>query len=276
MIKFRRGLLQGDSICGCLYTVSINPTAWKLRTHDMYQLSKPVQEKMTHSLFVDDLKVYAKSKEKLTEALSDTKSQIMDAGLVWGDIKCAVLHLKRGKVADKDGDIQLDEEITLKYLETQPYKFLGMLETDIHNTDKLIQLLIENISQRTHIIWTSPLSDFNKVLATSSFAMSLVNYFMWSQRINITDLRKIDAAVPSIINDVHARHKKQMNSIVYLPRKYGSRGLLSVEIVYKETKLKSLAKILTSRDPRIRLVREFENEQYKGLKREIGSLTGKE
>ena len=65
--------------------------------------------------------------------------------------------------------------------------------------------------------------------------MSLVNYFMWSQRINITDLIKIDAAVRSIINDVYAKHKDQMNSIQNLPRKYGGRGLLSVEIVYKKT-----------------------------------------
>ena len=137
-------------------------------------------------------------------------------------------------------------------MENQPYKFLEMPEADIHNTDeadihntdKLIQLLIENISQRTNVIWTSPLSDFNKVLATNSFAMSLVNYFMWSQRINITDLRKIDAAVRSIINDVYAKHKNQMNSFLYLTRNYGGRGLLSVEIIYKETKLKSLAKLL--------------------------------
>ena len=85
---------------------------------------------------------------------------------------------------------------------------------------------------------------------------------MWSQRINITDLRKIDAAVRSIIDDVYAKHKNQMNSILYLPRNYGDRGLLSVKIIYKETKLKSLAKIVTSGDPRIRLVREFKNEQY--------------
>ena len=110
VIKFRRGLLQGDSICGCLYTISINPTAWKLRTHDRYQLSKPVQGKMTHGLFVEDLKIYTKSKEKLTKVLSDTKSQMMDAGLVWREVKCAVLHLKRGKVVDKDGDIRLNEE----------------------------------------------------------------------------------------------------------------------------------------------------------------------
>ena len=154
---------------------------------------------MTHSLFVDDLKIYAKSKEKLTKVLSDIKSQMMAAGLVWRDVECAALHLKRGKVADKDGDIRLDEKITLKCLENQPYKFLGMPEANIHNTDKLIQLLIKTISQRTNIIWTSPLSDFNKVLATNSFAMSLVNYFMWSQRINITDLKKIDAAVRAII-----------------------------------------------------------------------------
>ena len=161
--------------------MAINPTAWKLRTQDGYQLSKPVQGKMTHTLFVDDLKVYAKSKEKLTKVLSDTKSQRMDSALVWENVKCAVLHLKKGKVVDKDGDIRLNEKIILKCLEIQPYKFLGMPETDIHNTDKLIQPLIENISQRTNVIWTSPLSDFNKVLATNSFAMSLVNNFMWSQ-----------------------------------------------------------------------------------------------
>ena len=179
MIKFRRGLLQDDSFCGCLYTMLINPTAaWKLITHDGYQLSKPVQGKMRHSLFVDDLKVYAKSKEKLTKVLSDTKSQITDAGLVWRGVKYAVLHLKREKVVDKDGDIRLNEEMILKCLETQPYKFLEMPETDIHNTDKLIQLFIKNVSQRSNVIWTSLLSDFNKVLVTNFFAMSLVNYFM--------------------------------------------------------------------------------------------------
>ena len=159
--------------------MSINPTAWKLRRHDGYQLSKPVPGKMTHSLFVDDLKVYVKSKEKLTKVLSDTKSQMMDAELVWRNVKSAVLRLRRGKVVDKDRDIRLDEEITLRCLETQAYIFF-MPETEIHNTDKLIQLLVENISQRTSVIWTSPLSDFNKVLATNSFAMSLGNYFMWS------------------------------------------------------------------------------------------------
>ena len=92
-------------------------------------------------------------------------------------------------------------------MENQPYKFLGCQKP----TDKLIQLLIENISQRTNVIWTFPLSDFNKVLATNSFAMSLVNYFLWYQRINTTDLRKVDVAVRSIISDVYARHKKQMN-----------------------------------------------------------------
>ena len=85
---------------------------------------------------------------------------------------------------------------------------------------------------------------------------------MWYQKINITALRlrKIDAAVRSIINDVYVKDKNQMNSILYLPRKYGGRGLLSIEIVFKETRLKSLAKIVTSRDPRIGLGREFENE----------------
>ena len=53
--------------------------------------------------------------------------------------------------------------------------------TDIHNTDKRIQLLIKNVSQKTNVIWTSPLSDLNKVLAIKSFAMSLVLIYVVSE-----------------------------------------------------------------------------------------------
>ena len=56
-IRFNRGLLQGDSLCPRLFTLCINPVAWKLKATEGYRLSKPINTSITHLLYIDDLKV---------------------------------------------------------------------------------------------------------------------------------------------------------------------------------------------------------------------------
>ena len=64
-IQFKKGLQQGDALCPLLFTLYLNPIAWKLRAAEGYKLTKPVSQKVTHLLYVDDLKVYASSENKL-------------------------------------------------------------------------------------------------------------------------------------------------------------------------------------------------------------------
>ena len=52
-IKFRRGLPQGDSLCLCLFTICLNPISWKLKATEGYRLSKPIDTKVTHLLYID-------------------------------------------------------------------------------------------------------------------------------------------------------------------------------------------------------------------------------
>ena len=58
-----------------------------------------MKEKITHLLFVDDLKTFQKSEQKLAVVSNKIKSMMHDMGLELNLEKCASVHLKRGKCA---------------------------------------------------------------------------------------------------------------------------------------------------------------------------------
>ena len=92
-IKIKTGVFQGDVISGNIYTLSKNPVSWELRRFDGYTLSKPIKEKITHSLFIDDLKCYNKSVGEQRKMMSHAKALMSDAGLEWNVKKTKVLNM---------------------------------------------------------------------------------------------------------------------------------------------------------------------------------------
>ena len=66
-IQFKKGLPQGDALCPFLFTLCLKLIAWKSSAAEGYKLTKPISQKVTHLLYVDDLKVYASSENKLQE-----------------------------------------------------------------------------------------------------------------------------------------------------------------------------------------------------------------
>ena len=62
MILFKT---QGDAFCPRLFTLCLNPIAWKLKATEGYKLSQPISLRITDLLFIDDLKVLAASERKL-------------------------------------------------------------------------------------------------------------------------------------------------------------------------------------------------------------------
>ena len=64
LIKFNKGLPQGDALCPRLFTICLNPVAWQLKASEGYKLSKPISAKITDLLYIDDLKVFAASADE--------------------------------------------------------------------------------------------------------------------------------------------------------------------------------------------------------------------
>ena len=253
LITFSNGELQGDSLGPTLYTLAKNPISWKIRQQQGYVLSSPIKEKITHLLFIDDLKKYDKSSQLLKHNLECIKSMMEDAGLLWNPKKCKCTHLKRGKLFIED--ITLSCGFKLKCLESvDSYKFLGVPENIEHEISNLSSQLLESIRGRANIVWSSPLSDYNKVIATNTFVNSTCEYFFWSEKFRIDDLKKMDIYVREAMTVNGAKHYQQMNVVLYLSKMRGGRGLKSFEQTYKETKVKATIKLLETSDERVKLV----------------------
>ena len=80
-IMSTKGRLQGDVLCPRLFTVCLNPIAWKLGASDGYRLSKPIDTKVTDLLYIDDLKIIAASESKLTCLMKSVKAATANVGL---------------------------------------------------------------------------------------------------------------------------------------------------------------------------------------------------
>ena len=261
-IFIKSGVLQGDVICPNLYTLSTNPMSWELRRFEGYKLSKPLKGKITHVLFIDDLKTYNNSQKSQCITMSHAKSIMQDAGLTWNVKKTKVANIKRGIADISESHLQLNDASLIPYLESEDsYKFLGILEHQMHDTHILMSKMKEIMVKRANVVWSSPLSDINKVLSTNIFVQSCLEYFMWTERFNITDLREIDTSIRNVMNQHKAKYKLQVNSSLYLPRSKGGRGLKQVEYTYKSTRIKAAVKILTDKDPEMVLVKDFDKKR---------------
>ena len=125
-IRFNKGLPQGDALCQRLFTVCLNPVAWKISAAEGYRLSKPINVKVTDRLYIDDLKISAASESKLSRVMKMVKAAMGDVGLEWNPKKCAVVHVSRGMPLSDDAGVRLDEAARIPSLEDgKQYKFLG-------------------------------------------------------------------------------------------------------------------------------------------------------
>ena len=69
--------------------------------------------KITHLLFMDDLKVYGKDKAEIESLVSTVQLISQDIGMEFGTKKCGVVVLKRGKLCKSEG-IKLINGRTIK------------------------------------------------------------------------------------------------------------------------------------------------------------------
>ena len=85
--------------------------------------------KINHLFFMDDLKVYGKNKAEIESPVSTLQSISQDIGIEFGIKKCGVVVLKRVKLC-KSESIRLINGQTIKEVDDEGYKYLGILELD--------------------------------------------------------------------------------------------------------------------------------------------------
>lgn len=154
-----------------------------LKATEGYRLSKPIGKAVTHLLYIDDLKIFEASREKLGRAMAAVRGAMKDIGLEWNERKCSVAHVTRGTLQPEESESAGDSEreVSNSLAEGSHYKFLGVMENTKQDDDLSLQIAGKAYLQRLSLIWSSPLSDYNKVQASNEFAMPVLSYLMPTQ-----------------------------------------------------------------------------------------------
>ena len=108
-------------MCPNIFTLCKNPISWELRRFEGYKLSKPLSTKITHLLFIDDLRNYTKSFSTLRLVMSYAKKIMLDAGMEWNMKKTLFLNIVRGKVDSSGTEMTLEDGSIINHLRTKSF-----------------------------------------------------------------------------------------------------------------------------------------------------------
>jgi hypothetical protein len=228
-VNINRGIFQGDSLSPILFILSLIPLSLVLnKTQTGYSLgnSKP---RVNHLLFMDDLKLYAKNQSELDSLVQSVRLFSDDIKMEFGISKCAHLQIEHGKVTKSEG-IRLPNKTEIKSLDAgDSYKYLGILQSDKTHNNEMKSNLTSEYRRRIRVILRSGLNGKNTIQAINARAVSLIRYgagiVQWTQ----LELKQLDSKTRKLLTIYRSMHPQDDVDRLYLPRKDGGRGLLSIE-----------------------------------------------
>ena len=106
-----------------------------------------------------------------------------DIGLQWNSKKGNTIHVKRGVLVNDAAGLKLDQTSVVQSIkEGSSYKFPGVCETVKQDEKFALVSAAKVYLQHLSVIWSRPLSDFNRVIATNQLALPVFNNLMWTQQ----------------------------------------------------------------------------------------------
>ena len=139
-INIRKGFLQGDSYSPVGFCLTEVPISMLIEETDGYTMGRRDEErvKRTHSLFIDDLKIYNESHRKLEVVNEMIVKARMDTGACYRVKKSAEIVFRKGKMIKGEGLAVLEEKMdALDPNKNEIYKFLGCKQADKINVNEL-------------------------------------------------------------------------------------------------------------------------------------------
>ena len=198
------------------------------KSEPSYQFSKN-GERINHLLYMDDLKLYAKTEKGLDSLIQTVRVFSADIGKEFGIDKCAMPVVKRGSVQRTEG-VKLPDEQTIKGLnEGDTHKYLGILQADkVHYTEMKAKVKAE-YKRRVRKILETKLNGKNIIKGINTWAIALLRYSAAFLEWTRLEKEELDRDTGKLLNMHKALHPKSDVDRLYLPRNEGGRGLQSTQ-----------------------------------------------
>ena len=183
---------------------------------------------INHLLVMDDLKIFAKNRTEIDSLISTVKVISHDIGMEFGVKKCGIAIMKRGKLVESE-DINLGNGESIKAIDLEGYKYLGILEADKIKENEMKEMFSKEYLRRTKLIMRSKLNGRNKIMAVNIWSVSLMRYGAGILGWNTNELQKLDRKTRKIMTINKELHPRSDVARIYVSRRRGGRGLISCE-----------------------------------------------
>ena len=211
-----------------LFVVAMIPLTLLLRKESMGYAFGEDKRKINHLLFMDDLKLYGSSEAEVKDLCGVVQKFSDDIGMKFGLSKCAALVLKAG-VQEKCEGIELPDGEVMHEVEDGGYKYLGVLQGADIMTKEMKEKVRKEYLRRVKLVAGSGLSAGNLLRAVNAWAVSVVRYsagvITWTHK----ELKDMDVKTRKILTTNGVFHRRSNVDRLYMKRKVGGRGLISVE-----------------------------------------------
>lgn len=238
-LEIKRGIFQGDSLSPLWFCLALNPLSEMLRQSSYgFGFDRGGGHKISHAFYMDDLKIYASNSEQLQGLLELVNRFSRAIKMEFGVEKCAILHMKRGKVTN-EASVQLMDTTEINALEPgTTYKYLGFQQgLTIDNTQ--MKKKVENeLRHRIKKVLRTELNAINKITAINTWAMPVITFTFGVLRWTKTDLEGLDRMVRTLLTSYRSHHPQSSCCRLYLPRRTGGRGLCNLENAHQKQSFK--------------------------------------
>jgi hypothetical protein len=271
-VPIRRGIFQGDALSPLLFVMAMIPISTTLRRMKKgYEMEKG-RDMISHLLYMDDLKLYAKTEEAMKSMTNTVRMISDDVCMTFGLEKCASVLLKRGKLVT-GGDLMLSDGTRIKEIEEGVgYKYLGILQADAVKGHDVKDQVRKEYFRRSRLVLRSQLNAGNTIKAINSWAVPVIRYTAGVVEWTVADLLEVDRKTRKLLSIHRAFNMNGDVDRLYVKRKLGGKGLLQVEQVVREEEC-AMAEYIRERqaDWLIKCVareRVLETEETKGAYRQ--------
>ena len=164
------GIFQGDSLSPLLFFICLIPLTEQLNRLNTGYEDHTTKTKISHLLYIDDLKLIAKSEEELQKQIQTVKTFSDDIDIEFGLEKCAKITFKRGKLTHSQNlVIETNREIQ-EPEQGKTYKYLGTEESEGIQHQQMKERLKQEYNRRLRMILKSELNARNTITAIGALA----------------------------------------------------------------------------------------------------------
>ncbi|KAI5716587.1 hypothetical protein M8J76_009066 [Diaphorina citri] len=223
----KTGIYQGDSLSPLWFCLAINPLSHLLKASESgYRLDiQDTSTKISHLLYMDDLKLFAETPAQLKHLLDITARFSKDIHMAFGLDKCGKIQIERGVQNNTDQE----DFHEIKDLEPEElYKYLGVKQNSKIDHGEIKRDLTTAYKKRVTKLLNTKLSAKNLISAVNMWAVPILTYSFGVIKWSDTDLNQLDRLTRTLLNKFRCLHPNSAVERLYLPRRNGGRGLINI------------------------------------------------